>query len=162
MTRLIAGVLVLLLAGCGSGVTSSATTISVTAPPSLTTQSCTLPPASYEVLRACEGQSTQLELKIAESMDGKTTARIAVKSKDPEAILAAMGAFMSEWDAGARSFTVWAYGSARDARRGGYNRGVLFYNNDGPVTIRVCTAFEKLEGVDFCTDEDEYVIPGRG
>lgn len=112
---------------------------------------CTVANAkSYDDLRSCRASPVQVELEIADDFQGKTTSKIAVTSKDPDAILAAMGAWAVEWSTGADSFTVFAYGSESDAELGGYNRGVLFWNDGGPISVDICTAFTDLEGTDFC------------
>jgi hypothetical protein len=105
-------------AGCSGGSMAPADS------PRLPTGSCTMPPSRYEDLAACRGSSEQIELDIAGSFNGKTTARIAIVSKDRRWILAAMGAHTAEWSIGADSFTLFAYSSANAYHAGGaYDRG---------------------------------------
>jgi hypothetical protein len=124
--------------------------------------SCRLPPRTYDDLAACTGSSQQLELKIASSYQGKSTAKIAVPSKDPQTILAAMGAYTAEWSIGADSWTLFAYGSADDASSGvGYNRGRLYWNNGGPITVDICTDYKEADGVEACSAQSHYTVTNR-
>jgi len=147
-------VLAALAVGCSSGANR--------ADPTPAAATCAFPPHTYDDLEACKGDSQQIELKVADSYDGKTTARIAITSKDPRTIVAAMGAYAAEWSAGADSFTVFAYGSESDYRDGGgYNRGRIFWNNGGPITVDVCTAFDDSQGVATCSKESSYMVTNR-
>ncbi|MEW6223204.1 MAG: hypothetical protein AB1627_01105 [Chloroflexota bacterium] len=152
-----------LVAACGGGGEASVSSVpsrATPAPPPAPADRCELPPRTYADLAACQGSSEQLELQIAESYQGKTTAKIAIASKDPQEILAAMGAFTAEWSLGADSFTLFAYGSASDAAAGSYNRGRLFWNNGGPITLDICTAYMDLGdgGPEICSEEQHFTV----
>lgn len=122
--------------------------------------SCTIPPKTYADLAACRGESEQISLEVADSVQGKTVGRIAIASRDPAEILAAMGDYTRQWSTRADSFTVFAYAKAADYAEGaGYNRGRIFWNNGGPITVNICTAFMDLgDGMDFCEAEAEYTV----
>lgn len=124
---------------------------------------CAIPPRTWADLDACEADPERLSLKIAESRHGKTIATIAVASKDPGDILAALGAFAVEWSTGADSFTVWAYSDAEAEDLGGYNRGVLFWNNDGPIEVGICTNWYDLDdgGPEVCAEEQTFAVSQR-
>jgi hypothetical protein len=101
-------------------------------------------------------------LTIAETFQGKTTAKVAIASKDPQVILAGMGAYTAQWSIGAVSFTLFAYGSREDAESGvGFNRGRIFWNDEGPITVDICTAYAAAEGVEICTGQDSYTVDNR-
>ena len=126
------------------------------------TGSCSLPPGTYDDLAACAGTSGQIELNVADSFQGKTTAKITIPSKDPRAILAAMGAYTAEWSIGADSFTAFAYGSADEYENGSaYNRGRIFWNDGGPITLDICTEWHDVEGIDSCTSQETFTVANR-
>lgn len=152
----------ILLAGCGSTDSPRATsearsTIQPAGP------SCTIPPKTYADLAACRGESEQISLEIADSFQGKSVVRIAIASRDPQAILAAMGDATRQWSIGANSFTVFAYAAAGDYAAGaGYNRGRIYWNDGGPITVNVCTSYIDLgDGIDFCDEESEYIVENQ-
>lgn len=151
--------LVALVVACGGRVVTE--TLPVQSFDAEATPSCGIPPRTYDDLASCDGQFAEISAKIAESYQGKTVVKIAVKSKDPDAIVSAMGASVYVWSTGADSFTVFAFGSKRDAEAGGYNRGRIFWNNGGPITVDVCTAWAKVGGIDTCTDQDTYTVANR-
>ena len=151
-------VVALLLSACAGG----GDRIGPGDPTAPNTGTCAIPPRTFADLAACNGTSEQIELEIAESFEGKTTAKIAITSKDPQAILAGMGGYAAEWSTGADSFTVFAYGSANDYASGaGYNRGRIFWNNGGPITVDICTTISDLGGIDFCETETTYTVTNR-
>src|SRR5215217_4201804 len=127
-------VFAMLTAACSG--TSSSTTAAKTSAGA----NCSIPPRTYSDLEACDGNSTEIELTVAKSFDGKTTAKIAIASRDPRQILSAMGAYTKEWSTGADSFTVLAFGAETDPESGaGYNRGRIYWNNGGEITVNLCT-----------------------
>lgn len=154
----------ILIAGCSGPPGTAApartpqTTVKQPTPP--TSVSCTIPPKTYADLASCRGESEQISLEVADSFEGKTVGRIAIASRDPAEILAAMGDYTRQWSSGADSFTVFAYAKVADYAAGaGYNRGRIFWNNGGPITVNICTAFMDLgDGMDFCEAEDEYTV----
>lgn len=133
------------------------TVAAATAPPG---PSCTIPPKTYSDLASCSGESEQIMLDIASSYHGKTVGRIAIASQNPAEILAAMGEYTRLWSPGADSFTVFAYGALGDYAAGApYNRGRIFWNNGGPITVNICTTFTRAsDGIDSCDAEDEYTV----
>jgi hypothetical protein len=169
MRRLAIAAVALLAAGCGG---SAPTPSSLGASPPLGSARplgsatllavCAIPPDTYADLAACHGTADEFDLQLAKMSDGKTVARVAIASKDPQEILAGMGAYTAAHDTTAGSFTVFAFGSERDYKRGaGYNRGRIFWNNGGPITVDVCTAWEKPGNVDICTDELHFTVTNQ-
>lgn len=148
----------LLVAACSWGGSAPATA-RVTAPAAGGPR-CAIPPRTYDDLKACDGEYDEIEVNVAKSRQGKTTVRIAVASQGPADILAAMGATARKWSTGADSFTVWAYATTTDYGAGaGYNRGMIFWNDRGEITVRICTAYSDIgDGMDFCDDEAEYLV----
>jgi ABC-type glycerol-3-phosphate transport system substrate-binding protein len=141
--------------------TKSPSNVPSNAPTEVGAGSCSIPPRTYDDLAACTGASEEIELQVAENSDGKTVGRIAVASKDPLDILAAMGAYASaNISTNANSFTVFAYGSADDYENGtSYNRGRIFRTYRGPIKVAICTEFAVLDdGRDFCTKEQTYTV----
>ena len=73
-----------------------------------------------------------------------------------------MGAYTANWSTGSDSFTVLANGSKRDYGKGGdYNRGRIFWNNGGPITVEICTAWDDLEAIDICTEQEQFTVANR-
>lgn len=147
--------LVAAVAGC-----SGAQPVATSGSPAAAAARCAIPPRTYDDLQACDGEYDEIEIIVAKSRLGKTTVRIAVASQDPTDILAAMGAAARKWSTGADSFTVWAYATTSDYGAGaGYNRGMIFWNERGEITVRICTAYSDIgDGMDFCDDEAEYLV----
>jgi hypothetical protein len=125
--------------------------------------SCSIPPKTYADLETCRGSSEPISLDVADSIERKTVGRIAISSKDPTAILAAIGDDARKWSSGAKSFTVFAYAAVGDYAAGaGYNRGRLYWNNGGEITVNICTAISVADdGMDFCDDEAVYAVANR-
>ena len=124
--------------------------------------SCSIPPKTYADLAACKGKSKEIKLDLAKDANGHTVARIVVASKKPKAILAAMGAYTAKWSQKADSFTVFAYGSRKDYRNGaGYNRGRIYWNDGGPIEVKICTDWYKFEVPDACSEESTYIVENR-
>lgn len=154
----------ILITGCSGppGTSAPAKTPQTTVKPPISS-SCTIPPKTYADLASCRGDSEQISLEVADSFEGKTVGRIAIASRDPAEILAAMGEYTGRWSSSANSFTVFAYAKVTDyAAAAGYNRGRIFWNNGGPITVNICTAFMDLgDGMDFCEAEAEYTVANR-
>jgi hypothetical protein len=153
----------LAVVGCGAGGPTPAPLASSLPLASATRlAACAIPPDSYADLAACKGSAEQFALKLAKTFDGKTVARVAIASKDPQAILAAMAGYTAQWSTKADSFTLFAYGSQRDYKLGaGYTRGRIFWNDGGPITVDVCTRWEKVGKVDTCTDELHFTVENQ-
>jgi len=143
------------LVACSRNVPTIATSVQQTG-------GCTIPPRTYDDLNACTGEAEEIEVDIADSPDGQTTAHIAIPSKDPQTILAAMGASMAERSVGAANFGVFAYGSREDYAGGvGWNRGRIYWNDGGAITVDICTEFETWSGIDVCVEESHFTVANR-
>jgi hypothetical protein len=157
----------LVVGGCGSVTRPGATPTSAmnqpTEAPAATAAGCPVEPKTYDDLAGCDGESQQISLDVADGFQGKTIARIAIASRSPADIVAAMGAYTREWSTGANSFTLFAYGDVGDYAAGArYNRGRVFWNDGGTITVNVCTEISQLEdGMDICDDEAEYTVANR-
>lgn len=157
--RPVAVVLVVTLAVAACGGTAEPTVKPASPTP---VGSCSIPPRTYADLVACSGTSDPFDLQVADSFDGKTVARIAVNSRNPEEILRALGVVAREWSAGADSFSAWAYSSEKDYNEGApFNRGMIFWNDGGEITLTICTDWEKVGGIDSCTESVDYAVKNK-
>jgi hypothetical protein len=123
--------------------------------------SCAIPPETYNDLAVCTGSYMFLEwTRAPDNVGTKSSAKIVITSRDPNDILAGLGAYaMAEgWT---DSFIVFAYGSNDRSIEGNYNRGRLLWNLRGPITVDICTQFAEIDGVEVCTDQVEFTLPSR-
>jgi hypothetical protein len=122
--------------------------------------SCAIPPETYNDLAACNGAFEFLESSVADSVRRKSSAKIVVASKNPEDILAGLGAYMKV-EGTTDSFVVSAYGSNDRSIEGRFNRGRLLWNFRGPITVEICTQFAEVRGFEICTDQIEFTVSNR-
>ena len=122
--------------------------------------SCAIPPETYNDLAACNGAFEFLESSVADSVRRKSSAKIVVASKNPEDILAGLGAYMKV-EGTTDSFVVSAYGSNDRSIEGRFNRGRLLWNFRGPITVEICTQFAEARGFEICTDQIEFTVSNR-
>jgi hypothetical protein len=131
------------------------------APTATPAGSCTIPPETYNDLAACTGPFLFLEGGMAmDNVRTKWSAKIVIPSKDPNDILAGLGAYMRE-EGWTDSFIVFAYGWNDPSTEGNYNRGRLLWNFRGPITVDICTEFTHVKGVEACTDQIEFTVSNR-
>ena len=122
--------------------------------------SCTIPADTYDDLAACAGPFEFLEWSAGDSVRAKSSAKIVIASRDPNDILAGLGAYTREWGL-TDSFVVLAYGSNDPSIAGRFNRGRLAWKDRGPITIEICTAFAEIKGTEVCTDQMEFTVSNR-
>jgi hypothetical protein len=132
--------IVLVLAGCGDARPTTQPTAAATAGGA----GCTLRAMKFSELKGCQAASEQVSLVIPDSKEGKTSAKIVIASKDPLQILAAIAAYTYERRGGVHSFTVFSWVTRAGVSIDEYS-GRLYWNNDGPIAVDICTAWVKIK-----------------
>jgi hypothetical protein len=123
---------------------------------------CPIPPRTFDDLHACTGESEVIERDVPVGFDGRTSDHIVISSKDPQAILAGLAAYATARGLGVGSFGLSAYGS-RDVYDGGvgFNRGQIYWNDGGEITVDICTEYETWSGIEICVKESRYVVANQ-
>lgn len=121
------------------------------------TARCTFPLRSMADVASCQGGGTVFEASVP-GTDGRQIVRVAVDSRDNDAIVAALADVFRRYWSSSNPLTVYGYGSADEYQDGfPYSRGRVV-TDSSVAEFTVCTAWHDPP-VDSCSDEASFRVP---